>query len=94
MSVGMQVFRSDGVLAWDSNQMSGGIVADVISISAASTGTYTFPSFPGRQVRVVTLANREEAVDEGVTYDTALGYPRVTVAASGSGTRRFMVVVY
>jgi hypothetical protein len=71
------VRNSAGTITFDSRLATEACVLDVLTVAAGATGTYTYPLFPGRSA-VTLLAYTQ--VGWGVTVDTALGYPRVTVS--------------
>lgn len=77
---------------WNSDNVSGGVVATVRSYAAADTDVLTFPAFAGRTATLINLLQWPAPGDPGVTLDTALGYPRVTVAAA-SNMRRIALVI-
>ena len=90
---GMQLFDDDEKVFFDSDAVAGGVIAHVGVYAAAETTTLTFPIFAGRSVVIVPDWGWFYDAATSVAVDTALGYPRLTVAAS-SGIRRFFVVVY
>lgn len=93
--MGLQIFDpNDGVtVVWDSDTVGGGVFADVRAYSAGETATLTYPAYAGRSVEIVPILSWNQSGAYGVTTDTALGYPRVTVSAASGGTRRFIVMV-
>ena len=94
MSSAVMILRNAAnQVTWDSRNVAGGLLADVRTFAAAVTAVLTYPAFPGRSVRIIPLRVWAEAGTLGVTVDTALGYPRVTIAA-GSTERRFAVEVF
>jgi hypothetical protein len=91
--MGLTIYGANGIdEVWNSDTVAGGVIADVKTYLSTETATLTYPAFPGRSVLIVQLLQRVSSGATGVTADTALGYPRVTVAAA-TGTRRFAVVV-
>ena len=89
---GMQLFKDDGAtVMWDSRTVVGGVVADVISLSASGAGTFTYPIFAGRGVMVVNGYGGSTL--DTVTTDTSLGYPRVVIS-NGLAPRKYIVVIY
>lgn len=93
MTACMVLRNAANQVTWDSRTVLGGVLADVRTFAAGATAVITYPAFPGRSARVIPLRVWAEAGAPGVTVDTALGYPRVSVAA-GSTERRFAVEVY
>lgn len=94
MSFGVQVFDTAGTLVWDSRTVAGAVVADILSYSSGGSGTHTYPDFAGRSVDVIHLTwSGHGGQGAGITTDTSLGYPRVTVA-SRTFPRNFIVIVY
>jgi hypothetical protein len=93
LTAALILYDTAGVPWWDSDSAAGGVFADVKTYLAADTATLTYPAFAGRSVVIVPLLIWNEAGTIGVTADTALGYPRVTVVAAGS-TRRFAIEVF
>lgn len=90
--MGLTIYNATGGEVWNTDTVAGGVIADVKTYLASETATLVYPAFAGRTVLIVSLLVRNSAATSGVTADTALGYPRVTVAA-GPATRRFAVVV-
>lgn len=97
MAYGMQVFDSSGALVWDSSTVLGGCAIDYREIPVSTAVTYEYPAHAGRSVALQAvdgdnfqLLPTGTAGTYGVTVDTTLGYPRVTVA-SASFVRRFIV---
>lgn len=74
----MQLFNASGGLMWDSRTVGGGVVADVLHVASGATPVRTYPDFAGNTCRVFAM---DLGGFEGSVVDTALGYPRVTVAA-------------
>lgn len=93
MGQGLEIRDAGGVVVWNSLDYAGGVVADVRTYAAGATATLTYPDHAGRNVMIVPLVYGASAGGLGVSSDTALGYPRVTVAAAAS-QRRFAVVVW
>lgn len=91
----MRVYDGSGGLVFDTSTAGGGVVVDFKSYAGGSSDTLTYPSFAGKSVSVLSMNGYqpEESDDFGVTTDTSLGYPRVTVA-SRSFDRSFIVMVY
>lgn len=90
MPSGIQVFDSSGNQVFDSNTAKGGVIAGHYTYAAGSTDTLTYPDFAGRSVLINVIYS--DPAGAGVTTDTSLGYPRVTVSASGS-ERMFQVMI-
>jgi hypothetical protein len=86
---GVQIFKSDGSLFFDTSVAIGGVFLGTRSYAPTDTATETFPAFAGATPLVTPLV-AEGTV--GVAVDTSLGYPRVTVSSGGVG-RRFAVMV-
>lgn len=96
MDAKMQVFDAAGALVFDTLDAKGGVVVDFKAYASAATDTLTYPSFSGRAVSVLPMTGYyppDPTTDFGVTTDTSLGYPRVTVA-SRTFARSFIVMVY
>lgn len=92
MAYGMQVFGPNGELWFDSNAAVAGVPTDYVVIEAGAAGfVRTYSVFPGRTARAVCL-DLAGAVG-GVTFDYALGYPRMTVTQDDMGRRAFAVVI-
>lgn len=92
MTWGLRLWDGSGALTFDSDLVTGAAVVDVLNYAGGDTDTLTYPEHAGRSVMVVPI-NAEFFIDFGVTSDTSLGYPRVTVA-TGGGQRFFIVVVW
>lgn len=88
----LTVYNASGTPVWDTDTVAGGVIADVRSYAAGDTATLTYPAFAGHSVLIVPLLVAIAAGANGVSADTALGYPRVTVVAAAT-QRRFAVVV-
>ena len=73
------VRNSAGTITFDSRLATEACVLDVLTVAAGATGTYTYPLFPGRSA-VALMANG--GTGWGITVDTVLGYPRVTLASA------------
>lgn len=89
MAFGLRVWDSGGTLLWDTNTAGGGIVADIFSVGSGSSFSKTYADFAGATCRVLCPAYFSS---EGSTVDTALGYPRVNVAAGLP--RQLIVLMY
>jgi hypothetical protein len=89
MACGVQILDASGVLIWDSTTVVGGVFIDTRSFSSTTTATLTYPALAGLTPSVTPHTPQGTA---GVTVDTSLGYPRVTVA-TGPRTRNFSVMV-
>lgn len=76
MTYGIQTFDAAGTLLWDSSTAAAGVVADVQNVAGGASATFTYPDFAGRSAAALVLLGFGNT---GVTADTALGYPRVTV---------------
>lgn len=76
MTYGIQTYDSAGALLWDSNTAAAGVVADVQTVAGGASATFTYPDHAGRSCAALVLLGFG---DTGVTADTALGYPRITV---------------
>jgi hypothetical protein len=89
------IYDNSGGEVWNSDTVSGGVIATIKSYASTSTDTLTFPAFAGRSAQIVNLLTYVTAGkgSQNVTLDFALGYPRVTVATS-SAARKFALVVY
>lgn len=90
--MGITIYNPAGTEVWNSDNVAGGVIADVRAYTGSESATLTYPIFAGRSVLIVPLLANNSASDNGVSADVDLGYPRVTVAAASS-TRRFAVVV-
>ena len=91
MTYGLQCTNAAGQVTFDSTLAAFGCLVDRIALAAsAAAQVRTYPDFAGRGVVVMTLAG---APGLGVTADTALGYPRVSVPASDFGGELFLVFV-
>ena len=90
---GMQFFRDNGTVRWDSRTVLGGIVTDVLRYESGQSGSKSYPAFPGRTVKVVHLIGYTFTGDSGVVTSTSAGYPVVSVASAG-GVRQFLVVIF
>jgi hypothetical protein len=90
MTYGVQTFNSSGALIWDSNTAGSGVIADVKTVAGDVSATFTYPDFTGRSCGVIVL---DGFGDNGVSSDTALGYPRVTVP-SYPNPRTILVAVF
>lgn len=96
MSFGMQLFDGSGSLVWDSTAVLGGCAIDLQTVAAGATPSFTYPAHAGRTAAVQPVraewwsTARPSSSDFGVTVDTSLGYPRVTVA-SRPYNRTFLV---
>lgn len=78
MAYGMQVYGPSGEVWFDSNLAVAGVPTDYVVVAANAAGfTRTYPVFPGRTAKAVSL-DLGGAVG-GVTFDYILGYPRMTV---------------
>jgi len=77
---------------WNSDTVSGGVVATIKSYPAANTDVLGFPSYAGRSAVIINLLTYN-AGDPNTIIDYSLGYPRVTVGTA-SADRKFAVVVY
>lgn len=91
----LTLYDENGNYVWDTDTVAGGVIADIRTYDASASASLTYPTFAGRSVVVVNLLTWAEEDDIGVTTDTALGYPRVTVSAlsNSAGNRRFAVLV-
>ena len=89
---GMQLCRDDGSVMWDSRNVVGGVVAAVRAYERDQGGTELYPLFAGRSVQIIELTTSGLA-QSGLSCDTALGYPRVSVTVV-SFARQFLVVVF
>ena len=90
------IYDTDGTTeVWNSDTVSGGVIATIKAYAPTGTDTLTFPAFAGRSAQIVNLLTSVTAGkgNQNVTLDFALGYPRVTVSAS-SASRKFALVVY
>lgn len=85
---------------WDSTTVGNGCAIDYITVGVTGSDTVsTYPALAGRSVSVQPMAyhwygaltiSGSAPGSLGVTTDTTLGYPRVTIPA-GSSTRSFIV---
>lgn len=91
---GVQLRNDSDSVIWDSRTVPGGIVAEVLSYTANQSDTRTYPHFAGRNGEVYNVTPDIITGPIGVTFDTALGYPRVTVSATSYLNRNFMVLIY
>lgn len=89
MTFGIQSFDASGAPLWDSTTAGGGVVADLFDVGSGETPVKAYPAHAGRTCRVFCPAYFSP---EGSAVDSALGYPRVTVAAGLP--RQLMVVVW
>jgi hypothetical protein len=87
------IYDTSGNEVWNSDNVSGGVVATIKTYTAAQTDTLTFPAFPGRTAVIVNLGAYIATSGPNVSVDYSLGYPRVTVGTSVV-PRQFAVVVY
>lgn len=90
---GVQIFRDNGTVWWDSRTVLGGIVADVLVFAAGESGSKDYTAFPGRSIRIVHLPGYSALTAIGITTSTSAGYPSVSVATAG-GIRQFLVVIF
>lgn len=90
---GVQIFKDNGDVWWDSRTVLGGIVTDVLVFGSGESGSKAYPAFPGRSVRIVHLPGYSALTAMGITTSTAAGYPTVNVATAG-GVRQFLVVIF
>lgn len=89
----LQIFRSNGTLAWDSRSAPGGVLVKAKTYAAGESETLTFPDYAGATpVVVVSAFSGVKAATTGVSVDTSLGYPRVIVS-SATSTRLLFVAV-
>lgn len=86
---GIQLFDSSGTQLLDSTTAVGGVVADHRVLVATDTGTFTYPAFAGYTAYLVNPPD-----DGTIALDTSLGYPRVTVIASGAPSRELQLWCY
>lgn len=89
MTFGLAVRDATGALVWDSRTAPTGVVGDVRLVPANQSAVFTYPAFAGRVTHALNLFTDG---DVGITVDTALGYPRVTVP-SYPGERKVLVLV-
>ena len=82
----MQVFNTSGSLVWDSLTVEGGVTIPIGSYGNTANAVLTFPDFAGTTPKVtvtrLTIADVNNT-NVGISVDTTLGYPRVTISNSG-----------
>lgn len=90
MTFGIALYDAAGSLIWDSNSALDGCAIDLRRIAAGASPVFTYPALAGRSVVVQFVESQTPFLlpsgdpgDGGVTTDTTLGYPRVTVASRG-----------
>ena len=77
---GLLVRNADGQVTFDSRQVVGGCLVDVVQGSSGASVVRSYPAYPGRSARVLEL---DGLAPTGVTVDTDLGYPRITIGPTG-----------
>lgn len=88
MTFGIRTWDATGALVWDSLTVGSGVVADVRSVDADASATFTYPAFAGHTFSVIVITGFG---DVGITVDNALGYPRVNVPAYFAPRKLLMV---
>lgn len=93
MSYGLQTFNAAGAVTFDSTLAVGFLPIGLYEVALGAPGfVKTWPGYPGRTVFIVDSDGFGYS-HEGVTVDSALGYPRITVASSTISQRIFLVVL-
>lgn len=91
MPQGVIINNSSGGTIFDSTLIKGGTIAGTYTYAHGVSATLTYPEFAGRTVKINVLSANPSG--HGVTTDTSLGYPRVTVSTNGGGVPRIFQVM-
>lgn len=85
------VRNSSGGVVFHSDNASFGCVADVLSIGAGTTPTFTYPSFPGRTLFALDGNNYVGSMS-AYSIDYSLSYPRIIFSSVGYDRQVLMFV--
>ena len=79
MPAGLQIFDASGNLRFDSTTAKGGVFVDSAVFAPGASGLLSFPDYVGATAILVDQGRTTD--DPGITVDTSLGYPRISVPA-------------
>lgn len=92
-SYGMQMFRDDGTVSWDSSAVKGGVVIDTIFLTPTQSYNKSYTEFPGRVIRIIHIYGYYGFDSINISTTTVNGYPEIS-AGPNNNNRNFLVVVY
>lgn len=76
MAYGLQLYKSNGTIIFDSSQQPGGCVVDVVT-ATSTTQIKNYSLFAGRTAEVI----RTSGIGNEVTISYSSGYPTITFPA-------------